>query len=159
MRSDNPPVCNFCGIGTVDFKYDLNDLIIFELHNFYINLEDIPRNIEINNKLFLILAIIEYVPPLQMPGIGAGSGADAEGAAPAQTAHKPVKHKRPKTARPRRNRVSPSPVIEAGSPLQPWATAPLSRLSQLIRTSSASTASLNSPASADESDYQGPQRY
>ncbi|KAF9411487.1 hypothetical protein HW555_009728 [Spodoptera exigua] len=91
--------------------------------------------------------------------VGAGSGADAEGAAPAQTAHKPVKHKRPKTARPRRNRVSPSPVIEAGSPLQPWATAPLSRLSQLIRTSSASTASLNSPASADESDYQGPQRY
>ncbi|XP_022818390.1 uncharacterized protein LOC111350906 [Spodoptera litura] len=92
--------------------------------------------------------------------VGAGSGADVESAAPASahTANK-LKNKRPKTARPRRNRVSPSPVIEAGSPLQPWATAPLSRLSQLIRTSSASTTSLNSPVSADESDCTPQKRY
>ncbi|XP_035451901.2 uncharacterized protein LOC118277284 [Spodoptera frugiperda] len=91
--------------------------------------------------------------------VGAGSGFDVESAAPTQAVNKAIKNKRPKTARPRRNRVSPSPVIEAGSPLQPWATAPLSRLSQLIRTSSASTASLNSHASADESDCLTQQRY
>ncbi|KAJ8710750.1 hypothetical protein PYW08_009265 [Mythimna loreyi] len=91
--------------------------------------------------------------------VGAGSGADVESAAPVQATNKHVKTRRPKTARHRRNRVSPSPVIEAGSPLQPWATAPLSRLSQLIRTSSASTASLNSRTSGDETDSNQKQRY
>ncbi|XP_063833518.1 uncharacterized protein LOC135082656 [Ostrinia nubilalis] len=82
---------------------------------------------------------------------GPGNGAEAESGAPAP----PPKHSRktrPKTARTRRNRVSPVP--EATSPLEPWATAPLSRLSRLIRSSSASTASLAS-RSSDES----PKRY
>uniref|UniRef100_A0A2A4JYR0 Ion transport domain-containing protein n=1 Tax=Heliothis virescens TaxID=7102 RepID=A0A2A4JYR0_HELVI len=91
--------------------------------------------------------------------VGTGSGVDVESAAPIPAATKNVKTRRPKTARPRRNRVSPSPVIEAGSPLQPWATAPLSRLSQLIRTSSASTASLNSHTSDDDSNSQTRRRY
>ncbi|PZC74647.1 hypothetical protein B5X24_HaOG207366 [Helicoverpa armigera] len=91
--------------------------------------------------------------------VGTGNGADVESAAPIPVANKNVKTRRPKTARPRRNRVSPSPVIEAGSPLQPWATAPLSRLSQLIRTSSASTASLNSHTSDDDSNSQTRRRY
>ncbi|KAL0861501.1 hypothetical protein ABMA27_009029 [Loxostege sticticalis] len=83
---------------------------------------------------------------------GPGNGAEAESGAPAP-APKHSRKVRPKTARTRRNRVSPVP--EAGSPLEPWATAPLSRLSRLIRSSSASTASLASHSSGDQS----PRRY
>ncbi|XP_063388342.1 uncharacterized protein LOC134674213 [Cydia fagiglandana] len=71
--------------------------------------------------------------------VGSGEGAEVE-ATPVQNKPKHERRVRPKTARTRRNRVSPVP--EAGSPLEPWATAPLSRLSRLIRSTSASTASL-----------------
>ncbi|XP_075985609.1 transient receptor potential cation channel subfamily V iav [Anticarsia gemmatalis] len=92
--------------------------------------------------------------------VGSGSGVDVNSAAPAAiSAHSKHAKRRPKTARTRRNRVSPTPVVDAGSPLQPWATAPLSRLSKLIRSSSASTASLNSHTSVDDSDQSTPQRY
>ncbi|XP_041970712.1 uncharacterized protein LOC121727076 [Aricia agestis] len=78
---------------------------------------------------------------------GSGSGAEVESAAPAHQNKKP----RAKTARPRQNRISPEP--KAGSPLEPWATAPLSRLSRLIRSSSSST-SLTSQSSSET-----PQKY
>ncbi|KAI5638372.1 inactive [Phthorimaea operculella] len=88
--------------------------------------------------------------------VGSGTGAEVEGAAPAHVTVKNEKKPRPKTARPRRNRVSPSPAEPTvGSPLEPWATAPLSRLSRLIRSSSASTASLASQSSREGS----PRRY
>ncbi|XP_032523722.2 uncharacterized protein LOC116775040 isoform X1 [Danaus plexippus] len=64
-----------------------------------------------------------------------GNGAEVEGPAPVRKVKVTTKT-RPKTAKARRNRVSPIP--ETGSPLEPWATAPLSRLSQLIRSSSSS---------------------
>ncbi|CAB3229662.1 unnamed protein product [Arctia plantaginis] len=93
--------------------------------------------------------------------VGSGNGVDVESAAPTSTQSqtKHMKSRRPKTGRMRRNRVSPTPVINAGSPLQHWATAPLSRLSKLIRSSSASTASLHSQTSTDESDRLTHQRY
>ncbi|XP_053618451.1 uncharacterized protein iav isoform X2 [Plodia interpunctella] len=83
--------------------------------------------------------------------VGTGSGVEVEGAAPPPTKEK--KRPRPKTARPRRNRVSPVP--ELPSPLQPWATAPLSRLSKLMRSTSASSDSLVSQTSNEQS----PKRY
>ncbi|XP_049880320.1 uncharacterized protein LOC126376816 [Pectinophora gossypiella] len=88
---------------------------------------------------------------------GSGDGVEVEGAAPARMM---VKHEqkrvRPKTARPRRNKVSPVPESSTpGTPLEHWATAPLSRLSRLIRSSSASTASLASHSSPEST----PKRY
>ncbi|CAG9124850.1 unnamed protein product [Plutella xylostella] len=85
--------------------------------------------------------------------VGTGNGAEVESAAPSQTSKPERRKPRPKTARNRRNRVSP--VQETGSPLEPWATAPLSRISRMIRSSSASTASLRSETSQEHS----PQRY
>ncbi|XP_059055695.1 uncharacterized protein LOC131849606 [Achroia grisella] len=86
--------------------------------------------------------------------VGAGSGAEVESAAPVSTNIKHEKKKiRPKTARPRRNRVSPVP--ETGRPLEPWATAPLSRISRLLRSSSVSSTSLASQTSNEVS----PRRY
>ncbi|XP_050356395.1 uncharacterized protein LOC126777391 [Nymphalis io] len=67
--------------------------------------------------------------------IDPGSGAEVEGAAPIRKV-RDTKKKRPKTARPRFNRVSP--VLETGSPLEPWATASLSKISRMIRSSSSS---------------------
>ncbi|XP_068625250.1 uncharacterized protein iav [Battus philenor] len=64
--------------------------------------------------------------------IGTGNGAEVDSAAPVSTCVKPEKKVRPKTARTRRNRVSPVP--EPSSPLQPWATAPLSKLSRFIHS-------------------------
>ncbi|CAH2237659.1 uncharacterized protein LOC120634301 isoform X2 [Pararge aegeria] len=85
--------------------------------------------------------------------VGAGNGAEVESAAPKRT-KMDVKKPRPKTARPRRqNRVSPVP--ETGSPLEPWATASLSRLSRMIRSSSSSSLSVSSRNSAETS----PRRY
>ncbi|XP_072948375.1 uncharacterized protein iav [Epargyreus clarus] len=78
---------------------------------------------------------------------GPGSGVDVESAAPPRP--KPETRKvRPKTARPRRNRISPIP--DTGSPLEPWATAPLSRLSRLIRSTSGSSSSLASATSHED---------
>ncbi|XP_045540319.1 uncharacterized protein LOC106718706 [Papilio machaon] len=79
---------------------------------------------------------------------GAGSGAEVESAAPPSTAQKNEKRTRPKTARPRRNRVSPVP--EASSPLQHWATAPLNKLSRFIHSGGSFT-SLTSHTSNDSS--------
>ncbi|XP_045762559.1 uncharacterized protein LOC123865527 [Maniola jurtina] len=85
--------------------------------------------------------------------VGAGSGAEVESAAPTQS-KVGSKKPRPKTARPRRsNRISPVP--ETGSPLEPWATASLSRLSRLIQSSSSSSVSISSRTSPESS----PQRY
>ncbi|CAK1591096.1 unnamed protein product [Parnassius mnemosyne] len=67
--------------------------------------------------------------------IGTGSGAEVDSAAPAPVL-KTEKRVRPKTARPRRNRISPVP--EVSSPLQPWATAPLNKLSRFIHTDGSS---------------------
>ncbi|XP_060807116.1 uncharacterized protein LOC106135922 [Amyelois transitella] len=83
--------------------------------------------------------------------VGAGSGVEVESAAPMPKNEQ--RKVRPKTARPRRNRVSP--VAESPSPLQPWATAPLSRLSRLLRSHSVSSASLTS----ENSNEQSPKRY
>ncbi|KAM3961447.1 LOW QUALITY PROTEIN: transient receptor potential cation channel subfamily V iav [Aphomia sociella] len=88
--------------------------------------------------------------------VGAGSGVDVESAAPAPAPKHDKKRMRPKTARPRKNRVSPVP--ETGSPLEPWATASLSRLSRLIRSSSVSSTSLASQNSKT-SNEQSPRRY
>ncbi|XP_026750647.2 uncharacterized protein LOC113511229 [Galleria mellonella] len=85
--------------------------------------------------------------------VGAGSGAEVESAAPAASTKQEKKRTRPKTARARKNRVSPVP--ETTSPLEPWATAPLSRLSRLLRSSSTSSTSLASQTSNERS----PQRY
>ncbi|KPJ00835.1 Transient receptor potential cation channel subfamily V member 6 [Papilio xuthus] len=79
---------------------------------------------------------------------GPGSGPEVESAAPLTTVQKNEKRTRPKTARPRRNRVSPVP--EASSPLQHWATAPLNKLSRFIHSGGSST-SLTSHTSQDSS--------
>ncbi|CAK1543560.1 unnamed protein product [Leptosia nina] len=76
---------------------------------------------------------------------GAGSDPDVESAPPQSG------RTRPKTARTRRNRVSPIP--QTGSPLEPWATANLSKLTRLMH--SASTASIHSSQSSPET----PRRY
>ncbi|CAH2057154.1 unnamed protein product, partial [Iphiclides podalirius] len=82
---------------------------------------------------------------------GAGTGAEVECAAPPISVPKRQKRVRPKTARPRRNRVSPVP--EAGSPLQPWATAPLNKLSRFLH-SGESSASLTSQTSKESGSKQ-----
>nr|QDR50962.1 Inactive transient receptor potential vanilloid [Heliconius melpomene] len=79
---------------------------------------------------------------------GPGSGGEVESAPPIQKSME--KRKRPKTARPRRNRVSPV-LVETGSPLEPWATASLSQLSKLIRSSSSSSMSVSSREAEDGS--------
>ncbi|XP_052742122.1 uncharacterized protein LOC112045497 [Bicyclus anynana] len=85
--------------------------------------------------------------------VGSGNGAEVESAAPTRR-KVDVKKQRPKTARPRRsNRISP--VLEAGSPLEPWATASLSRLSRMIQSSSSSSLSVSSRNSPENS----PRRY
>lgn len=66
----NLPICICCGIGRVKFYYELKYLIIIELHDIYINIENVPHNIEINKKIYLILAIIEFEPPAHPAGIG-----------------------------------------------------------------------------------------
>ncbi|XP_022125869.2 transient receptor potential cation channel subfamily V member 4 isoform X1 [Pieris rapae] len=78
---------------------------------------------------------------------GAGSDADVESAPPPR---KPEARRiRPKTARPRRNRISPVPA--PGSPLTPWATAPLSKLTRLMH--SASLTSYSSQSSSESPRY------
>ncbi|CAH0717806.1 unnamed protein product, partial [Brenthis ino] len=80
---------------------------------------------------------------------GPGSGGEVESAPIPQKSI--LKKTRPKTARPRRNRVSP--IQETGSPLEPWATASLSRLSRLIRSFSGSS------LASHESEENSPQKY
>ncbi|XP_004925321.1 uncharacterized protein LOC101737437 isoform X1 [Bombyx mori] len=79
--------------------------------------------------------------------VGPGTGAEVEST---PTVQKSEKKARPKTTRSRRNRISPTPVQEAGSPLEPWATAQLSKLSRLIRYSSSSAASITSQTSTEQ---------
>ncbi|CAG5055181.1 unnamed protein product [Parnassius apollo] len=82
--------------------------------------------------------------------LGTGSGAEVESAAPASVL-KTEKRVRPKTARPRRNRVSPVP--EVSSPLQPWATAPLNKLSRFIHTDGSSASLSNTSRESSPTRY------
>lgn len=47
MKNDFSPICEACKSGILSFKYDINDLIIFEFHDITMILEEIPKNIKI----------------------------------------------------------------------------------------------------------------
>lgn len=70
MKDDLPPLCYCCKKGTVSFNYNLNSLIMFEIHDIRILFNDVPVNIEINERFYEILSIIEFDPPLSSEGIG-----------------------------------------------------------------------------------------
>ncbi|XP_045505634.1 uncharacterized protein LOC123702027 [Colias croceus] len=81
---------------------------------------------------------------------GEGSDADVECAPPQSKSE--TRRVRPKTARTRRNRISP--VLDTGSPLEPWATAHLSKLTQFMHSASGS-----STAMSNSSPETTPRRY
>lgn len=70
MATDHTPTCSVCKIGLSTFRYQINSIIIFELHDLHVNVENVPLNLEIDNKSYDILAVVEFVSSSMPEGVG-----------------------------------------------------------------------------------------
>jgi hypothetical protein len=70
LNSENNALCTVCEKGHINFMFNLNHLLFFELHDMQVNLNDIPINIELNGQQYIILSIVDFDPPSNSTLIG-----------------------------------------------------------------------------------------